>query len=69
MKSNVDWELKFAPEYHFSKDGKCSNQKTGNEIRRVLKGYSSGYYVRGKFYTLSYLRTQLQRITKSKSPF
>ena len=63
------YELKFAPNYKWTQCGKCFNSKTGRQIKIILKGRSKGYVINSKFYTLSYLRTQLQRITKYKSPF
>ncbi len=66
---DLKWELSFAPEYKFSKCGKCFNTKRGKEVRRTLIGYSVGYYIRGKFYTLNTLRSKLELIKKVYCPF
>ena len=52
---NLKWVINFAPEYQFTECGKCINTKRGKEVKRVLIGYSVGYCIKGKFYTLSKL--------------
>lgn len=66
---NLKWQLSFAPEYKFTPCGKCINMKRGKEIKRVLVGYSVGYCIKGKFYTLNKLRGELQKITEIYCPF
>ena len=54
--------LDFAPEYIWSKCGKCYNTKTGRLIKQIYKGGSIGYIIRGKFKTISKLRKCLTEI-------
>lgn len=66
---NLIWQLNFANEYQFTKCGKCINTKRGKEVKRVLVGYSVGYCIKGKFYTLNKLRNNLEKIQKESCPF
>lgn len=64
------WQLKNAENYKFTKDGKCFNTKTNNEIKKVLINRSIGYCINGKFYSLNTLRKNLEKIpVKIKLPF
>lgn len=63
------WRLKFAEEYQWTKDGLCINAKRGTILRQVYKNRSIGYNIRGKFYSLSYLRSKLERIQPHECPF
>lgn len=66
----VYYQLKFANHYKWSKCGKCFNTKTEREIKQVYKSRCLGYNIKGKFYSLTYLRTQLELIPKKeKLPF
>jgi len=63
------YQLSFANEYKWSICGKCYNSKTGRLIKQIMKGGSIGYVIRGKFYTIKKLRTQLESIRITKTPF
>jgi len=63
------YELKFAPEYKWTKCGKCFNIKRGKELKQVYNSGCVGYNIRSKFYSLTYLRTELTKIRKIKLPF
>ena len=65
----LKWHLKIAPEYQFTKDGRCFNVKRQKEVKRTVNGRSVGYCINGKFHTLSFLRTQLELIPKTNLPF
>ena len=65
-KVTVYWQLKFANHYKFTKNGRCFNARTGNEIKQVLKSRCLGYNIKGKFYSLTRLRDQLELIPKSE---
>lgn len=65
----VDWQLSFAKNYQWSKCGKCFNSKTGKALKQCYKNGMIGYYIKGKFYSLKYLRTQLEKIPKENCPF
>lgn len=62
-------QLKFAHEYKWAKDGRCYNAKTNNEIKQVLKNRCIGYNIKGRFYSLTYLRSQLETIKEINVPF
>ncbi len=63
------YQIAFAPEYQWSKCGKCFNTKTGRKIKQVYNSRCLGYNIRGKFYSLKKLRTQLELIKTIKTPF
>jgi hypothetical protein len=63
------YRLKFANNYAWTNCGKCVNLKTNRLIKQVYKSGSIGYVIKGKFYTLKKLRTQLEKIPKNESPF
>ncbi len=65
----LKYQLSFAPNYKWTKDGKCINTMTGREIRKVLCGRSIGYCIKGKFQSVNTLRSQLELIPKSDIPF
>jgi len=65
----MEYELKFAPQYKWTKCGKCFNSLTSIEIKQCYKSRCIGYYIQSKFYSLTYLRTQLKKIQKEKTPF
>ena len=58
------WQIDFAPEYKFSKCKKLFNCKNSKEIKQVMNGRSIGYCIRGRFYSLSKLRNQIEKIPK-----
>jgi hypothetical protein len=63
------WEIPFAPEYQWTKCGKCFNTKTGKELRQVYNKGSIGYNIRGRFRSLKALRPELRVIVSVKCPF
>lgn len=65
----LDFELNFASKYKFTKCKKCFNIKTGREIKQRLNGGSFGYYIDGKFMSLTKLRKHLVRIKDASCPF
>ena len=63
------WELDFAPNYKWSKCGKCFNSKTNKQIKQVYNNGSIGYNINGSFKSLNYLRKHLVKIKIVKLPF
>ena len=63
------FQLSIAPEYKFSECGKCFNSKTGRQIKQVVNNSCIGYSIRGKFKSLTCLRTKLEKIKTESCPF
>ena len=63
------YQLSFAPQYKFTTCGLCYNSKSGRLIKQVLKSNCIGYIILGKFYSLTFLKTKLEKIKNSKLPF
>jgi hypothetical protein len=63
------YELSFAPEYKWTNCNKLFNNKTGRQIKQIYNNGCVGYSIRGKFYSLTFLRKHLIKIEKLKLPF
>lgn len=63
------WLIKNEPNYFVDDKNKVYNFKTGKPLQMQLKGYTKGYYLSGKFYSLIKLRPLLIKIKKEKLPF
>ena len=64
------YQLKFANWYKWTKCGMCFNIRTCRQIKQVYNSGCIGYNIKGRFYSLKYLRTQLEKIpTQEKLPF
>ena len=63
------WQIINVPNYFIGNDNKVYNLKTGKKLQMQLKGYTKGYYLSGKFYSLKQLRLLLTKIKKEYSPF
>lgn len=68
-KYNLVWQLDFAQNYQFDKNGNCFNLKSGKQIKQTVVGYTVGYCINGKFYSLNKLRQSLVKIQKEDCPF
>jgi hypothetical protein len=68
-KVNLIWMLDFAENYQFDKLGKCYNVTTGREIKQTVVGYTLGFCIKGKFYSIKRLRRSLVKIEKTNCPF
>jgi hypothetical protein len=64
MSYSYTWYIDFADNYVFTRDGDCFNLLTGRQIKQRLHGYTIGYNIQGKFYSLKKLRTHLVKIEK-----
>lgn len=64
---NIEWTLKDYPNYGVTNKGIIINLKRGTILKKTMVGYSKGYYIDGKFMTLSKLRKVL--IKKEFTPF
>lgn len=65
----LKWQLKDAINYKWSECGRCFNELTGKEIKKILNGRSVGYCIKGKFQSVNTLRSQLELIPKQDCPF
>ena len=63
------WQFNFTDNYIISDCNKVVNLKTRKILRMQLKGYTKGYYLHGKFYSLQNLRTKLIKIKRTNYPF
>ena len=63
------WNLTFAPHYKWDKINRLINTKTGREIKKCVNGYSVGYYIKGRFYTIATLRKHIAKVEPVKCPF
>lgn len=66
---HVEWVIKDHYNYGVTKNGIVINITTGKILKRTLKYYTIGYYIHGKFYSLSKMRTMLEKIQAVECPF
>ncbi len=62
------YQIKGMPEYQFAKK-KLFNVQRGKEIKKVLNGYTVGYNLRGKFYSMQSIKTMIEPVEKFICPF
>lgn len=62
----LKYRLSFANNYQWTKCNRCFNIKTSREIKQVLNSGSIGYCINGRFYSLKYLRTKLEKIPQKE---
>ena len=63
------WKFDFTDTYFVCVNNKVFNIKTRKYLQMQLKGYTKGYYLHGKFYSLSKLRNHLFKIQRQYCPF
>jgi len=63
---NLKWRL--FDKYIVDEKGGVLNSITGKKLQRTVKGYTVGYYINNKFYSLKQLRQFLVKI-KDECPF
>jgi hypothetical protein len=63
------WNIKNEYNYFVASDNNVYNLKTKKKLQMQLKGYTKGYYLSGRFYSLIQLRKLLVKINKIKCPF
>ena len=61
---DFDEDFVFIEKYNF-----LVNLKTGKILKQITKGGSIGYVLKGKFYSLTKLKSHLVKIKKSDLPF
>jgi len=60
------WQLKDNPHYKWTDCKKLINCKTGNEIKRTIKGLQAGYWIGKNFIKLSEMKSQIELIPKEE---
>jgi hypothetical protein len=65
----LKWQHKEYNYYQLSECGMLINTLTGSKIKKVLKGYTLGFNIKGKFVSLNNLRKQFEQIKASDCPF
>ena len=55
--------------YHVDEKGVVINRVTRHRLQRTVKGYTIGYYIAGKFWSLKALRPHLVLIVDEPCPF
>ena len=64
------WVIECHPLYFFSEEKKLYNINTGKEVKPVLKGYTIGYNLNGKFYSRKQLKPLIKKYSEpEKLPF
>jgi hypothetical protein len=66
---SIKYVIDFADHYVFNKHRECYNLRTGRRLKKVRKGGSIGYVIKGKFYSLTALRRHLIKPKDSDCPF
>ena len=65
----LEWRLKSNHHYQVTKCGKMFNLKSGKLLKKTINNRCKGYWIGKKFYSLTFLRTQLEPIPKQTTPF
>ena len=63
------WLIKNEPNYFVDDKNKVYNYKSVKCLQMQLKGYTKGYYLSGRFYSLNKLRPLLIKPKKEYYPF
>jgi hypothetical protein len=63
------WIIEGMENYCFTEKKELFNSKTGRKIKQTIIGYTKGYWLKGKFYTLNKLRPLLKRPENIDVPF
>lgn len=66
---DLKWQLDYAPNYQFTKCGKCFNTLRNKEVKETVVGYTIGFCINGKFKSKKALRTHLVKVAKVECPF
>lgn len=63
------WVINGHPLYFIDDQKVMRNVRTGKPVKRQLKGYTIGYYLNRKFYSLNQIRPMLKRYEETNLPF
>lgn len=61
-KVKLKWSVQGFPDLFFGEDKKLYRRSTLREIKLTLNGYTKGYYIDRKFYSLHKLRPLITKI-------
>lgn len=64
---DLKWRYKNAHHYQWTTCGKLINIQTGRKLKKTINGRSVGYWIKGKFLTLTKLRKELEIIPESET--
>lgn len=65
----LEYFIIFAPEYKFTSKGELFNSKTNRKMKLCLNSGSIGYYLNGKFYSMTKIRKHTAKIKNEYCPF
>jgi len=68
-KYNLKWQLKELPHYKISECKNIFNCKTNRKLKRVVNGYTIGYWINKKFIPLNKLNNYCELIKLESIPF
>lgn len=63
------WRIHGFEDYYFTFDKKLFNSRTNRFSKKVVRGYSVGFNLNGKFYTLDKMKSKTYLITKENNDY
>lgn len=63
------WQIANHENYVFASDKKLYNISRGKEVKPVLKGYTIGYNIAGKFMSRKQIKPMLKKYKDNYCPF
>lgn len=63
MNYNIEFKIKGYPDYGITNKGIFINLKSKRILKKIVLGYTKGYYINGKFKSLNSLRKLLFKNT------
>jgi hypothetical protein len=63
------WQLKGLPNIKISVCNRVFNTNTGRELKKSMVGYSKGFWIGSKFFTLKNIRANCEVIPHIDCPF
>jgi len=66
---HLKWQIKFATNYKITTCKKIINTKSGRILKKVLNGYSLGYWIGKKFIPISEMNKYCEHIEIINCPF
>jgi hypothetical protein len=63
------WKIRGFDYYYFTFDKKLFNSRTNRFSKKVVRGYSVGFNLNGKFYTLDKMKSKTYLIAQENNDF